>query len=148
MSICVRELADRAEALSTLNATLDSELLHDNSRDVAYYHRRPSLSVPGPRHTLWQNGRRSHRFCPRVCKLKKLATDMQYGTILPCTSRYDDIAHSIFVSLPRSRFAAANKRILIIKRIAACDKRMRLLTSLYGTISQNPQNAVIIEIHW
>ena len=70
-----------------------------------------------------------------VCKLKKLATDMQYGTILPC--RYDDIAHSIFVSLPRSRSAAANKRILIISAYflaAACNKRMRLLTSLYGNL--------------
>ena len=63
---------------------------------------------------------------------------MQYGTTLPC--RYDDIAHSIciFVSLPWSRSAAANKRILIISAYflaAACDKRMRLLTSLYGIIT-------------
>ena len=99
----------------------------------------PSLSVPGPRHTLcmWQMDGAAI-VSVLVCKLKNLATDMQYGTILPC--RYDDITHSIFVTELamigiRYRYSA-NKRILIISAYflaAACDKRMRLLTSLYGT---------------
>ena len=74
---------DRAEPLGTLKATLDSEHLHDNSRDVAYYHRSP-FPAQGT-HCGKMDG--AAIVSVLVCKLKNLATDMQYGTILPCRYR-------------------------------------------------------------
>ena len=73
----------------------------------------PSLSVLGPRHTCCGKMHGKAIVSVLVCKWKNLATDMQYGTILP--GRYDDIAALIISAY----FLAA-----------AHDKRMRLYQSL------------------